>query len=68
MAGLKSERHSLQGIRVLKFYAWETIFHEKVAATRKNEMGLTRKLAYMKSINMLILLSTPVFVCAGNDE
>lgn len=54
--------YDLQGIRVLKFYAWEKVFNEKVAVTRSREVKLLRQLAYLKGVNMFILMATPVLV------
>ena len=53
----------LQGIRVLKFYAWERIFNAKVKETREGEVRLLQKLAYLKAIQTFLLLTTPIAVC-----
>ena len=44
-------------------YAWERVFSDKVEATRAGEVRLLRKLAYLKAVNIFLLLSTPVLVC-----
>lgn len=51
----------LAGIRILKYYAWEGPFSEKVLNVREDELILLRKLAYVVAIGFsLILLSVPI--------
>ena len=51
----------LAGIRIIKFYAWEDAFIEKVESIREQEMVLLTRLAYIVAIGFsMILLSVPV--------
>jgi len=51
----------LAGIRIIKFYAWEDAFIEKVEKIRGQEMVLLTRLAYTVAVGFsMILLSVPV--------
>mmetsp|Transcript_18265 Transcript_18265/g.18335 ORF Transcript_18265/g.18335 Transcript_18265/m.18335 type:complete len:1458 (-) Transcript_18265:212-4585(-) len=58
---VKMMNEILQGIRIIKFYAWEDAFREKVNAIRGREMVLLTQLAWVVAIGFsLILLSAPI--------
>ena len=46
----------LAGIRILKYYAWEGPFSEKVRVIREDELILLRKLAYVVAIGFSLIL------------
>ena len=51
----------LSGIRVLKYYAWERAFSEKVDVVREEELQLLKQLAYVVAIGFtLISMSAPI--------
>ncbi len=51
----------LNGIRILKFYAWENAFSKLVLKVRTKELAALKKLAYTIAIGFsLVLLSAPV--------
>ena len=51
----------LSGIRVLKYYAWERAFSEKVEIVREEELNLLKQLAYVVAIGFtLVLMSAPI--------
>jgi ATP-binding cassette subfamily C (CFTR/MRP) protein 1 len=51
----------LSGIRILKYYAWESPFSFKVDEIREKELRLLKKLAYVIAIGFsMILISAPI--------
>ncbi|XP_045840743.1 ATP-binding cassette sub-family C member 3 isoform X4 [Meles meles] len=52
----------LAGIKVLKLYAWEPSFLEKVEGIREDELRLLRKSAYLQAISTFTWVCTPVLV------
>eukprot|EP01087_Luapelamoeba_hula_P012571 TRINITY_DN3508_c0_g1_i1.p1 TRINITY_DN3508_c0_g1~~TRINITY_DN3508_c0_g1_i1.p1 ORF type:complete len:1538 (+),score=302.45 TRINITY_DN3508_c0_g1_i1:61-4674(+) len=67
MMGKKDERNKivnevLQGIRVIKFFAWEINFVEKVTGIRNAELEVLKKGAYLRAITLFLWSSTPLFV------
>jgi ATP-binding cassette subfamily C (CFTR/MRP) protein 1 len=53
----------LSGIRIIKYYAWETAFAEKVTTVRKVELYYLKIFAYIIAIAFTILLqAVPVFM------
>merc|ERR1711963_1370759 len=51
----------LNGIRIIKFYAWERPFKKEVAKVREKELRALTVLSYINSVGFSILLqSTPV--------
>lgn len=51
-----------QGIRAIKFYAWEESFRKEINEVRDQEIHLIAKKAFFLALNSLILLSYPVLV------
>lgn len=47
----------LNGIRVIKFYAWEFAFKDKVEEIRAKELDALRKIAYIVSVGFTIILT-----------
>ncbi|KAK2168341.1 hypothetical protein NP493_1234g00004 [Ridgeia piscesae] len=52
----------LNGIKVLKFNAWETLFQEKLLVIRKKELKLLRKIAYINAITAVTWFLSPYLV------
>lgn len=52
----------LGGIKVLKLYAWEPSFLEKVEGIREDELRLLRKSAYLQAISTFTWVCTPFLV------
>ncbi|KAJ3003810.1 UNVERIFIED_CONTAM: hypothetical protein HDU68_005495, partial [Siphonaria sp. JEL0065] len=50
----------LSGIRVIKFFAWETSFYEKVTAIREAEITLVLRRAIIGAYTMTQAFSTPI--------
>jgi ATP-binding cassette subfamily C (CFTR/MRP) protein 1 len=52
----------IKGMKVLKFYAYEDAFIQKITKIRENELKSLRVLEFLKESNMAIAFSTPVFM------
>lgn len=53
----------LSGIRVIKYYAWETAFKKKVEAVRTEEVKYLQRISYVVAIGFSILIfSTPIIL------
>ncbi|XP_029783715.1 canalicular multispecific organic anion transporter 2 isoform X2 [Suricata suricatta] len=52
----------LGGIKVLKLYAWEPIFLEKVEGIREGELRILRQSAYLQAIATFTWICTPFLV------
>ncbi|KAG8129111.1 putative ATP-binding cassette sub-family C protein, partial [Naja naja] len=61
-ARIKLMNEILSGIKVLKLYAWETSFAEKVLEIRRNELRVLKKSAYLNSISTFAWISAPFLV------
>uniref|UniRef100_A0A8D0L774 MRP3 protein n=1 Tax=Sphenodon punctatus TaxID=8508 RepID=A0A8D0L774_SPHPU len=59
---IKLMNEILSGIKVLKLYAWEPSFEEKVLEIRKNELRVLRKAAYLNSLSTFAWVSAPFLV------
>ncbi|XP_032175781.1 canalicular multispecific organic anion transporter 2 isoform X3 [Mustela erminea] len=59
---IKLMNEILAGIKVLKLYAWEPSFLEKVEGIREDELRLLRKSAYLQAISTFTWVCTPVLV------
>ncbi|KAH8995032.1 ABC transporter [Lactarius akahatsu] len=49
----------LGGMKLIKFFAWEAPFLERVAGYRKREMSYVRTMLLVRAANMALALSTP---------
>ncbi|TMW62200.1 hypothetical protein Poli38472_009693 [Pythium oligandrum] len=61
---VKITSEALQGIRVMKFYAWEDSLAHRVEAIRSVEVQLYRRFHLLTVINTAILFLLPVVSCA----
>uniref|UniRef100_A0A3Q2ZRI0 ATP binding cassette subfamily C member 3 n=1 Tax=Kryptolebias marmoratus TaxID=37003 RepID=A0A3Q2ZRI0_KRYMA len=59
---IKLMNEILNGIKVLKLYAWETSFKEKVLAIRQKELHVLRKTAYLGAASTMAWTSAPFLV------
>uniref|UniRef100_A0A4W6BSP5 ATP-binding cassette, sub-family C (CFTR/MRP), member 3 n=1 Tax=Lates calcarifer TaxID=8187 RepID=A0A4W6BSP5_LATCA len=55
---IKLMNEILNGIKVLKLYAWENSFKEKVLAIRQKELNVLRKTAYLGALSTMVALTT----------
>jgi len=49
-------------LQVLKLYAWEISFQDKVNAVRLKELDTIKRLAYLQSANTFFWTTAPVLV------
>lgn len=61
---IKLMNEILNGIKVLKLYAWENSFKEKVLAIRQKELNVLRKTAYLGALSTMAWTSAPFLVCS----
>lgn len=59
---IKLMNEILSGIKVLKLYAWELSFQEKVLEIRKNELSILKKAAYLNALSTFAWVSAPFLV------
>uniref|UniRef100_K3X2G5 Uncharacterized protein n=1 Tax=Globisporangium ultimum (strain ATCC 200006 / CBS 805.95 / DAOM BR144) TaxID=431595 RepID=K3X2G5_GLOUD len=59
---VKVTSEALQGIRVMKFYAWEESLARRVEKIRTVEVALYRRFHYLQIVNTNLLFLTPVFL------
>eukprot|EP00741_Cyanophora_paradoxa_P011330 tig00020554_g10943.t1 len=59
---IRTTNEILQGIRVIKFYAWEGFFREKMDALRAAECRLLLSQANLRALMMFFLVGTPALV------
>uniref|UniRef100_A0A669CGU8 Canalicular multispecific organic anion transporter 2 n=1 Tax=Oreochromis niloticus TaxID=8128 RepID=A0A669CGU8_ORENI len=61
-ARIKLMNEILNGIKVLKLYAWENSFKQKVLAIRQKELIVLRKTAYLGALSTMAWTSAPFLV------
>lgn len=59
----KLVNQTLLGVKMLKMYAWELIFEQKVTEYREKEVKSLKKIIYFMSVNDIISLSSTIVVC-----
>ncbi|XP_037321898.2 canalicular multispecific organic anion transporter 1 [Pungitius pungitius] len=59
---MKIMNEILNGIKILKLYAWETSFQAQVEGIRGQELKVMRKFAYLTSVSTFIFSSAPALV------
>ncbi|XP_067656381.1 multidrug resistance-associated protein 1-like [Haliotis asinina] len=59
---LKFMNEVLTGIKVLKLYAWEDSFRDRIAAIRSKEVRILQKLAILNSVNTFCFTGAPTLV------
>ncbi|KAI9225298.1 MAG: P-loop containing nucleoside triphosphate hydrolase protein [Piptocephalis tieghemiana] len=58
---VKLTQEILQGIRVIKFYAWESTFFRRIEELRNRELYYLRRLLVIRSVIMSTALVVPIF-------
>nr|XP_015211612.1 PREDICTED: canalicular multispecific organic anion transporter 2 isoform X8 [Lepisosteus oculatus] len=61
-ARIKLMNEILNGIKVLKLYAWENSFKQKIMDIRQNELKVLRKTAYLGALSTFLWTSAPFLV------
>lgn len=61
-ARIKLMNEILNGIKVLKLYAWEKSFQEKVLEIRQKELNVLRKTAYLSALSIMAWTTAPFMV------
>uniref|UniRef100_K3WIN5 Uncharacterized protein n=1 Tax=Globisporangium ultimum (strain ATCC 200006 / CBS 805.95 / DAOM BR144) TaxID=431595 RepID=K3WIN5_GLOUD len=61
---VKVTNEVLQGIRVIKMYAWEDSITERVREIREREIAVIRKYDYLRANNMVVLSLAQTFMVA----
>lgn len=59
---IKLMNEILNGIKVLKLYAWEPSFKEKILQIRQKELHVLRKTAYLSALSTMAWTSAPFLV------
>uniref|UniRef100_A0A4W5K9J4 ATP binding cassette subfamily C member 1 (ABCC1 blood group) n=1 Tax=Hucho hucho TaxID=62062 RepID=A0A4W5K9J4_9TELE len=59
---IKLMNEVLNGIKVLKLYAWELAFKDKVSAIRESELRVLKKAAYLGAISTFTWVCAPFLV------
>ncbi|CAD5119335.1 DgyrCDS7955 [Dimorphilus gyrociliatus] len=59
---IKLVNQMLNGIKVLKLYAWEKLFEEKIAEKRSNELDVLKRAAYLNSFGTFVWTCAPIMV------
>ncbi|TRY93220.1 hypothetical protein DNTS_014361 [Danionella cerebrum] len=59
---IKLMNEVLNGIKVLKLYAWELAFKDKVSTIRENELQVLKKMAYLGAVSTFTWVCTPFLV------
>ncbi|KAL4641040.1 canalicular multispecific organic anion transporter 1 [Arapaima gigas] len=59
---LKIMNEILNGIKVIKLYAWESSFEAQVQGIREKELKVMRKFAYLSSVSVFIFSCAPALV------
>ena len=60
---IKVMNEVLNGMKVLKLYAWEWSFHKKINTIRDEEIGFLRKDRYLGSVTAFSWMTAPTLVC-----
>ncbi|XP_022103541.1 ATP-binding cassette sub-family C member 9-like [Acanthaster planci] len=59
---LKQSNELLQGIKLLKLYAWEFLYCNSIEDVRKKELAVLRKINFALVVTMLLTNGTPILV------
>lgn len=59
---IKLMNEILNGIKVLKLYAWENSFKEKILEIRQKELNVLKKTAYLSALSTMAWTSAPFMV------
>ncbi len=59
---IKLMNEVLNGIKVLKLYAWELSFQDKILAIRNMELSVLKKAAYLNAVSSFTWACAPFLV------
>lgn len=59
---IKLMNEMLNGIKVLKLYAWELAFKDRVSKIRENELQVLKKVAYLGAVSTFTWVCAPFLV------
>ncbi|XP_076852211.1 multidrug resistance-associated protein 1 isoform X2 [Brachyhypopomus gauderio] len=59
---IKLMNEVLNGIKVLKLYAWELAFRDKVSAIRESELAVLKRMAYLSAVSTFTWVCAPFLV------
>lgn len=62
---IKLMNEILNGIKVLKLYAWELAFQDRVMSIRQEELKVLKKSAYLAAVGTFTWVCTPFLVSAA---
>lgn len=65
---IKLMNEVLNGIKVLKLYAWELAFKDKVSKIRESELKVLRKSAYLGAMSTFTWVCTPFLVSTHKPQ
>lgn len=65
---IKLMNEVLNGMRVLKLYAWELSFKDKISAIRNIELETLRKYAYLSAFGTFTWTCAPFLVSKVHDR
>jgi ATP-binding cassette, subfamily C (CFTR/MRP), member 1 len=63
---MKAMNEVLEGIKVLKLYAWEPSFEQQVNDIRDREVANLKKLSYLGAVQTFLFNATPFFVALAS--
>lgn len=63
---MKAMNEVLDGIKVLKLYAWEPSFEQQISDIRSEEVKNLKKMSYLGAVQTFIFNSTPFFVALAS--
>lgn len=65
-ARMKAMNEILEGVKVLKLYAWEPSFEQQITDIRLTEVENLKRMSYLGAIQTFIFNSTPFFVALAS--
>lgn len=64
---IKLMNEMLNGIKVLKLYAWELAFKDRVSKIRENELQVLKKVAYLGAVSTFTWVCAPFLVSTETE-
>lgn len=65
---IKLMNEMLNGIKVLKLYAWELAFKDKVSKIRESELQVLKKAAYLGAVSTFTWVCAPFLVSPAQKD
>merc|ERR1719239_189052 len=63
---MKAMNEVIDGIKVLKLYAWEPSFEQQIGDIRNDEVQNLKKMSYLSALQTFIFNSTPFLVALAS--